>query len=57
MDMVVTPRGGGVAVGLNEELSEDILGNEPVVGGESCPVVFGWSFLSEVPLLLAGVGK
>ena len=41
MDLVVTPRGGGVGVGLNEGLSKDMFGAEPVVEGEPCPVVFG----------------
>ncbi len=40
MDLVVTPRGGGVAVGLYEGLSKDIEG-ESVVGGESRLVAFG----------------
>ena len=41
MDLVVTPRGGGVAAGLNDGLSKDTLGAEPVVEGEPCPVVLG----------------
>ncbi len=41
MDLVVTPRGGGVAVGLNDGLSNDMLGVEPVVEDESCPAVLG----------------
>ena len=49
MDLVVTPRGGGVAVGLNEGLWKEVEG-EP-------DVAFERSFLGEVLSLLVGVGK
>ena len=49
MDLVVTPRGGGVGVGLNEGLWN-------VVDGDP-GVVFGRSFLGEVLSMLMGVGK
>ncbi len=49
MDLVVTPRGGGVGVGLNEGLSNVVEGDPEAV--------FERSFLGELLSMLMGVGK
>ena len=49
MDLVVTPRGGGVGVGLNEGLW-NMMEDDP-------DAVFGRSFLGEVLSMLMGVDR